>query len=554
MSAPQHDINKLGDMTFDPKSGVVELTKEFPEHPMFWGKEFHPIPKSGRTWGYLSYIGAWATNFSPIWWSIAAAIVVAGLKLWLGLIVIILVAGALYFIVVVQSHAGSRYGLAEPQLTRMRWGLFGGWIGSTIRFVPALGWYGINSYMFTEMADGLYLLHMGKINMLVTIASLGPRAEFSLNPALFIIIFVIVFLSQGLVLSFSKIIRSQGAIKWLFRSMIVVGPLSLFLLWGYSMNTVSWNMSLLFSTTMPHPSSVSVALLFLIGVSSALASMITISMSNPDILRFAKTQKVQIYSQLALIPFFFLMWFIAMSSTVATYAGSLHTAIYDPYLLAFILNIPLPMKVFLVILMGYATFNIQLYANLIPPAYDISNFVPGKLKYWMGVMIALAIAAILQAWGLYLNALSFLEGWMNLYGTFLSPVVGIVVFDYLIIRRFKIQVDQLYIPKGKFWYFYGFNPAAIIATVIPVLLILIPQVPYHSIIYGSSTITGFVLGSIIYLILMKWWVIPKWQPFLKGGLIHGYVDQDIEPLFNREKVKEPVSTNKPAKAGGGSQK
>ncbi|MEM3488886.1 MAG: cytosine permease [Nitrososphaerota archaeon] len=545
------EINKLGDMTYDPKSGIVELNKEFPEYRMFWGKEFHPIPKSARRWGYLPYIGAWATNFSPIWWSISAAIIAVGLSLWYGLVAIIIEASAIYVIVIAQSHAGTRYGLAEPQLTRMRWGLFGGWIASTIRFIPALGWFGINSYMFTEMADGLYLLYIGKLSRLASIASSGPLAEFSLNPFLFITIFVIVFLSQGAILSFSKIIRSQVAVKWLFLSMTVIGPLSAILLWGHTMNLVHWNLGLLFAPSMPHTVSLNVSYLFLVAISSAMAATITISMSNPDILRFAKNQKVQILSQLFLIPFFFLIWFFGMSAAVATYLAY-GSPIYDPYLLAFILNIPVPLKVFLVLVMGYATFGIQIYANLIPPSYDISNFVPGKLKFWMGVVISLVIAAIMQAWGLYLNALSFLEDWMNLYGTFLSPVVGIAVFDYLIIRRLKIPVDQLYIPKGKFWYFHGFNPAAIIATVIPVLLILIPQVPYHTAIYSSSTIIGFVLGAIIYLILMKWWVIPKWQPFLKGGMIHGYKDMEIEPLFMRSKggmSKRSASSSEPLKEG-----
>ncbi|MGC8621881.1 MAG: cytosine permease [Caldisphaera sp.] len=525
-------INKKDDMTFDTETGIVELHTKFPEHRLFWGEEFHPIPKSARTWGYLAYLGNWAVIFAPIWWGIAASIIVVGLPLWLGLIAILISAVSIYILVVVQSHAGSRYGLAEPQLTRMRWGLLGGWIASFIRMVPALGWYGINSYMFTEMVDGLYLMYTGKIGELSEIASKGPIAMYTLNPALFILVFIIIFISQGLLLYVSKIVASQKEVKYMFYANLIIAPLSAFLLFINALSLINFNFISLFTTTIPvsHPN---IPLLFILGISSAFAATITISMSMPDLIRFAKNQKVQIVSQISLIFFFFLMWFFAMSSTIATYI-SIHTAIYDPYLLAYVLPSPSWFKVILVFLMAYATYEIQLQANLIPPAYDISNFYPGKIKFWMGVIIALIIAAVMQAWGLYLSALSFLEGWMNLYGTFLSPVVAILFFDYLFIRKFKISVKDLYIPHGKFWYFKGFNPAAIIATAITVVIILIPQIPYHEIIYAGASIFGFILGGIIYLILMKWWVIPKYQPFLKGGLIHGYTDEEIEPLFKKE--------------------
>ncbi len=43
----------------------------------------------------------------------------------------------------------------------------------------------------------------------------------------------------------------------------------------------------------------------------------------------------------------------------------------------------------------------------------------------------------------------------------------------------------------------------------------------------------FILSGLIYLPLMIFWVIPKYQKELKGSLRKGYYPQDMEQFFNK---------------------
>ena len=53
-----------------------------------------------------------------------------------------------------------------------------------------------------------------------------------------------------------------------------------------------------------------------------------------------------------------------------------------------------------------------------------------------------------------------------------------------------------------------------------------------------STYIGFAIAFVIYLLLMKWWVIPKYQPFLRGGLRYGYSNDSLDSIFSSDKKRK----------------
>lgn len=533
-------INQVGDMTFDKKSGIVELHKEYPGNKFLWGPDFHPIPKSGRTWGFWAYIGNWSIIFDGAPWGVVGAGIALGLTVGLGMAVSIVSIALLYFLIIVQSHAASRYGLAEPQLTRMRWGVYGGWIASLVRGIIALGWFGIQTYIFTEVTLGIYLRAIGMAGKLVALSSLGPVAEFTYNPALFVGTFIVVFLAQGALMYVSRVAVSQRAVKYLFYANIPIAISGFTILFAELMSQTGWNWSMVWNTHIPVASGLTMILIAFIVMNGVLADIITISMSMPDLVRYAKNQRVQILSQISIVVFYIVINFYGLMGTAATVHIFGH-AVYDPILVTTILPMSTGLQIVVLLMLAFATYTCNVQANLIPPAYDLSNLFPGKLSFWRGALIALVIAVILQAWALWGSALGFLESWLGVYGGILSPIVAVVFFDYLIIRRFKINVDQLYLPKGEFRYWKGINPAAVIATVVGAFITLFPYMPYHYILSDLSTYIGFFVGGAIYLMLMKVWIIPKYQSFLKGGMIHGYTSDKMEELFEGISPKSPAA-------------
>jgi NCS1 family nucleobase:cation symporter-1 len=60
--------------------------------------------------------------------------------------------------------------------------------------------------------------------------------------------------------------------------------------------------------------------------------------------------------------------------------------------------------------------------------------------------------------------------YVTLFGNVFSPVAGVLVFDYLFVRRMQIDVAALYDPKGRYRYWAGFNPIAVAWTAIGFLI------------------------------------------------------------------------------------
>jgi cytosine/uracil/thiamine/allantoin permease len=60
--------------------------------------------------------------------------------------------------------------------------------------------------------------------------------------------------------------------------------------------------------------------------------------------------------------------------------------------------------------------------------------------------------------------------YVSLFGNVFSPVAGVLVFDYLFVRRMQIDVIALYDRKGRYRYWAGFNPIAVAWTAIGFLI------------------------------------------------------------------------------------
>ena len=71
-------------------------------------------------------------------------------------------------------------------------------------------------------------------------------------------------------------------------------------------------------------------------------------------------------------------------------------------------------------------------------------------------------------------------GWLNLLGIAFAPLAGILIADYLLLKRMRLDVPALFEPHGRYWYWSGFNLVAIAWTLIGVLiytLVLPPSWP-----------------------------------------------------------------------------
>ncbi len=119
-----------------------------------------------------------------------------------------------------------------------------------------------------------------------------------------------------------------------------------------------------------------------------------------------------------------------------------------------------------------------------------------------------------------------------------GSVEGIIIFDYALIRRFRFELTDVFWSRGgRFRYWRGINPAAFITFIIVEFIIYAPFIPYHDIIFSNSWLLSFLLSGLIYVPLMTQWVIPKYQPELRGSVFKGgYASNEVLTVFNNKET------------------
>ncbi len=109
-------------------------------------------------------------------------------------------------------------------------------------------------------------------------------------------------------------------------------------------------------------------------------------------------------------------------------------------------------------------------ANLVGPAYDFSAMWPRRISYRTGGYITAAIGAVMMPWKLLASTQGYIFVWLTGYGALLGPIAGIMIADYWVVRRTRLSVDGLYAADGPYSYVKGWNPVAVVAFFVPVLL------------------------------------------------------------------------------------
>ncbi len=527
--------------SYDPKNGYVGLKQKFPENKYLWNEDFQPTGERNRNWGSWTYFAIWFGMAVEVEsWSLVSVGFDFGFNWFWSLMAVFIGNVAVLIPILIISHGGAKYGMPETSLTRSRWGTYGTWIPSIVRGLIGAGWWGIDTWIITESFAAMYILSSGLKPELMTFVNSGNATPFtiaSINPSLFIVVFIATIFVRLIILYFSPPKAGQKLLKKIIWVVPFIAFLGFIFLFYYNGSSVGWNFSPIFriKTTV----SGSIFWYALIGLVNANISFwATMAISMPDYTRYAKSQKSQIWGQLTL-PFMMIGIGVMALLTAGLSVVKYHTAIYDPILLATISLPPYVAYVTLFLLM-LGVLMVNVFADTVGPGYDFSNIYPKLIPWFGGVLIVVAIAAALQSWSFYASAGAYVETWLDGYGAILGAVEGVLIFDYVIIRRFKFEIADTFMPNGRFRYWLGINPAALIAFVLAMFLTYPPSsylpvtfslYPFQSWIYQGSWISTILISGLIYILLMKYWIIPKYQPELKGSLLHGYIAEDTKKIF-----------------------
>jgi NCS1 family nucleobase:cation symporter-1 len=223
----------------------------------------------------------------------------------------------------------------------------------------------------------------------------------------------------------------------------------------------------------------------------------TLSLNIPDFTRYARSQKDQMAGQalglLTTMPLFAFIGIAVTSATVVLYGQAIWNPIdllarltreYDSPLLGI-----LAMVVLLV-----ATLTTNIAANIVAPANSFSNLAPRAISFRTGGLIAGLIGIVILPWKL----LDMYQTWLISYSGLLGAAGGVLICDYVVIRRMNLSVRDLYDERGEYRYGGGFNQRALVALAAGVLIALLgklnPQVGFlFSGAWFSATLVSFVV-------------------------------------------------------------
>ena len=248
------------------------------------------------------------------------------------------------------------------------------------------------------------------------------------------------------------------------------------------------------------------ACVYLTGLMGNIAFWATVALNIPDFSRYAKSNGSQFWGQMLGMPI--PMAFCAFVGAYFAQATKIvdGVASFDPTTVFYHIDnkIAIFIAAFGVIM---ATITTCCAANVVAPANGLSNINPRKISYKVGVLITCLMAFfVLQAWWIYGSGSAYFT-WMNAYGTILAPVAAILVADFWIVKKQRLDIKDMFLKDGRYSYSNGFNWAAIISWFVA---FIVPLIAYFGVSGGFWTflaewnyIWSFVIGFIVYIILMK---------------------------------------------------
>lgn len=464
-------------------SALVETDLSGLQDTKLFNKDLAPTKINQRTWGTYNIASLWiGMSVCITTYMLASGLIAGGMNWWQALMTITLGNIIVLIPMILNAHAGTKYGIPFPVLARAAFGTLGSNVPALLRAVVACGWFGIQTWIGGQALNSL-------------ISVLIPQwAVWSLGSAAGFLIFW--------VMNVYFIINGMDSIKWLEALgapfLLIVGIA--LLVWAYIQGGG-------FGPILSQPSKFQTVGEFWKFFIPALTGMVgywaTLSLNIPDFSRFAKSQKAQMLGQaIGLPPTMALFSFIGVAVTSATVV-IFGEAIWDPVILLTKFQNPIIVIISLLALM-VATLTTNIAANVVSPANDFANLWPRKISFVRGGLMTAVLGIMIMPWKLLSDYSAYIFGWLVGYSGFLGPIAGILICDYFLIKKKKLFVADLYRRNGAYEFTNGFNLKAIYALIAGVFIALIGLfVPSLRFLYDYAWFIGFAVSFIVYLIIMK---------------------------------------------------
>jgi nucleobase:cation symporter-1, NCS1 family len=451
--------------------------------PALFNEDLAPIPVERRTWTMYNYLSLWvAMSVCIPTYMLASGLIAGGMNWWQAVGTILL--GNLVVLVpmLLNAHAGTKYGIPFPVFVRASFGVRGANLPAILRALVACGWFGIQTWIGGQAMSSM-------------VGILWPALAGS-QVSIWVCFFLFWALNMYVIwrgIDTIRFLQGVGA-----PLMLGVGVL---LLWWITNKAGGFGPVL--SSPAKFQTSGEFFRFFVPSLTAMVGFWATVALNIPDFTRYAKTQKAQMLGQALGLPTAMTLYsFIGVAVTSASVV-LFGEAIWDPVALIGRFNEPVVAFVALVAIL-IATLNTNVAANVVSPSNDFSNLKPQIISFRTGGLITGVIGVLMMPWKLLSDYGSYIFGWLVGYSGLLGPIAGTMIADYFVVRKRRLIVDDLYRRGGSYEYANGVNPRALISLAAGVSIALLGlAVPVLRWLYDYAWFVGFLVSGAIYVFLMR---------------------------------------------------
>jgi len=461
-----------------------------------------PVPAARRSWRVGSFAALWISMSACIpTYMLASSLIGGGMNWWQAVLSIFL--GNLIVLVpmILNAHAGTRYGIPFPVYCRAAFGTRGANVPALLRAFVACGWFGIQAWIG---GNAIYKI-LGVFVPALTTGHPLPVLGISIAQCLCFLFFWGVNLWV--------IHRGIDTIRFLLN---IKAPLLIalgLLLLGWAYRAAGG-----FGPILSQPSAFDTGQpkagqfwgFFFPALTGMVGFWATLSLNIPDFSRYAKSQRDQVLGQTLGLPATMALYsFIGVAVTSAT-TIIYGTTIWDPVDVLTRFKNP-AVLVLAMLALCIATLATNIAANVVSPANDFAHLAPRKISFRMGGYITGLIGVLMMPWKLVADPSGYIFTWLIAYSALLGPIGGILIADYFVCRRRQLDLAALYQPDGEYRFTNGFSVVALIALVVGALpslsgfLVHVQAIdenrvpPWLADLYHYAWFVGFAVSFVAYL-------------------------------------------------------
>jgi nucleobase:cation symporter-1, NCS1 family len=439
-------------------SGQVPTLVITGAHPQLYNHDLAPTALEGRTWGAFSLFAMWMSDVHSVGgYTFAASLFFLGLTGWQVLISMLVGITAVYFLMNLIGRPSVRYGIPFPVMARVSFGVMGANLAAIVRGLVGIVWYGVQTY-FASKAVQVLIVTLVPASADLTHNSLMGLSTLAWFSFLFMWFFQLVIFLSGME-RIRRFIDFCGPAVY-----VAMFVLAIWMLYQAGFSSLSLQLS--------PPASSNIAT---VGVMANAAMLIVayfaaLLLNFGDFARFGKDERAMKVGNFLGLPVNFLVFSVI---AVIVTAGTLKVfgqAIMDPVLIVEKIGNSI------VVIIGSITFivatmGINIVANFVSPAYDISNLKPEKINFRMGGLITSILSVLVCPW-LFVASPAAITLFVSIFGSALGPMFGIMMADYYLVKKQVIVLDDLYTmsPNGTYNYDGGWNRKGLTALAISAAL------------------------------------------------------------------------------------